>query len=467
MKINKVYFVGAGPADAGLITVRGLEILRQADTVIYDYLIDKRLLENAKEGAELICCDTLGKKRYSDGFSNGQDKINALIVKKAKEGKRVLRLKNGDTAIFSRISQELDALNKNRIGFEIVPGVTAASSASAFSGVPLTDRRFASDVTFVTGHEDVSKNGSAIDYKGLANSGTVVFYMAVENFSKISKRLISEGRPKDTPVLAVSNVGKINQKTVRGNLRNIYEVIKKNGIRPPAVFIIGKVVGLEKEFNWLRKTKKVLFTGLSKERFFLNGTYFHLPLIKIEPIADYKALDNHLKSIRDFDWIIFTSRYAVEYFFKRLDSIGYDSRVLRDINIAAIGESTNMRLRDYGVNADLIPKLESSKGLLGEFKKIDVKEKKIFFPRSDIADKGLTKALKGLGAQVTAVVAYKNVIPKDLPDLDLNFFNEVMFTSPSGVRSFVKRYGRVPRRVRVSCIGDVTLKEARKWHLLA
>lgn len=464
MKVKKVYFVGAGPADAGLITVRGLEILRQADVVIYDYLIDKGLLENAKEGAELICCDTLGKKRYSDGFTNGQDKINALIVSKAKEGKRVLRLKNGDPAIFSRISQELAALNKGRIDFEIVPGVTAASAASSFSGVPLTDRRFSSSVCFVTGHEDISKNGSAIDYKSLAKAGTIVFYMAVENFPKIAKRLISEGRPKDTQVLAVSNAGKINQKIAKSNLGNP-EAIKNEGVTPPAIFIIGKVAALEKEFNWFKKTKRVLFTGLSKERFFLNGTYLHLPLIKIEPIADYGKLDNHLKNIRDFDWVIFTSRYAVEYFFKRLNSIGYDSRILRDIKIAAIGESTNNRLRGYGVNADLIPELESSKGLLSELKKINLKNRRIFFPRSDIADKGLTKALKGLGAQVIASVAYKNVMPKDLPDLDLEFFNEIMFTSPSGVRNFVKRYGKVPKRIKVSCIGDVTLKEARRWHL--
>lgn len=465
MGVNKVYFVGAGPADAGLITVRGLEILHQADVVIYDYLLDKQLLEEAKKGAELVCCDTLGKKRYSDGFSNGQDKINSLIVRKAKEGKRVLRLKNGDPAIFSRISQELEALNRNRIDFEIVPGVTAASAAASFSGVPLTDRRFSSSVCFVTGHEDINKKKSAINYKSLAGCGTVVFYMAVDNFSKIADNLIKSGKPKTTAVIAISNAGKINQKLARGKLGSIRAVLKKSPIPAPAIFIIGGVANLEKEFNWLRKTKRILFTGLSKERSFLEGRYFHLPLIKIEPIADYTGFDGHLKNIRDFDWIVFTSRYAVEYFFKRLNSIDYDSRILRDINIAAIGESTNNRLRGYGVNADLIPKLESSKGLLSEFKKVNLRNRKVFFPRSDIADKGLTKALKGLGAQVIASVAYKNVMPKDLPEMDFNFFNEVMFTSPSGVRNFVKRYGKVPKKVKVSCIGDVTLNEAKKCHL--
>lgn len=463
--INKVYFVGAGPGDAGLITVRGLRILRQADVVIYDYLLDRRLLDEAKGGAELICCDTLGKKRYSDGFSTAQDKINNLIVKKAKEGKRVLRLKNGDSAIFSRISQELDALIKNGIDFEIVPGVTAASAASCFTGVPLTDRRFSSSVVFVTGHEDISKEKTAIDYKSICGCGTIVFYMAAENFTKIASKLIKEGKPKDTPVLAVSNAGKINQRIAKAKLSDIGRVLKKEGITAPAIFIIGKAVTLENNFNWLRKTKRILFTGLSKERFFLKGTFFHLPLIKIEPIADYCDLDNYLKGIRDFDWVIFTSRYAVEYFFQRLNLLGYDSRVLRDIYIAAIGNSTNNRLRDYGINADLIPETESSNGLLNELKKINLKNKKVFLPRSDIADKGLTEGIKGLGARVSASVAYKNVMPKGLPELDLNFFHEIMFTSPSGVRNFVKRYGKVPKKVKVRCIGDVTLNEARKCHL--
>jgi len=481
---GKVYLVGAGPGKADLITVRGLNILKEADVVIYDYLVDKSLLEYTKKGAELICCDELGKKRYSNGFLIHQEKINQLLTKKAKEGKKVVRLKNGDPSIFGRLSQELEILHKNKIDFEIVPGVTAASAASAFSGIPLTDRRFASSCVFVTGHEDPTKKKSLIDWKSIAKQATVVLYMAVENISFIVKKLIEEGMSKDTPIAIIQDVSLITQKTLITTLKDILK-LKTVKVKPPAIIIIGKTVKLEKKFNWLKKSKKILFTGLSGERFFLKGTYFHLPLIKIEPIDDYREFDNHLKNISDYDWVIFTSRYGVEYFFKRLQFIGYDSRILKDVKIAAIGNSTKNRLLDFGIKADLVPKKESSEGLLREFKKIDLKGKKIFLPRSNLSDKGLAKGLASYGAEVISSVAYKNVMPRDLPDLpafvktsagihrslwrrwiDLNFFNEIMFTSPSTVRNFKKRYARLPQGIKIKCIGDVTLREARKCKLL-
>lgn len=463
---GKVYLVGVGPAGLDLITLRGLEILHQADVVIYDYLVDREILEEAKEGAELICCDKLGKNRYSDGFLIHQEKINNLIVKKAREGKRVVRLKNGDPFIFSRGSQEVGDLVKNNIEFEVVPGVTAANAASCFSGVPLTDRRFASSVVFVTGHEAGGKTKSSIDYKSIANCGTIVLYMAVENIAKITKELIEAGKPKEAPVIAVSNAGRIDQKTVKAKLENIAEIIKNEKIAPPAIFIIGEVAKLENDFNWLRENKRILFTGLSKKRFFIKGTYFHLPLIKIEPLNDYREFDNHLKNIRNFDWVVFSSRYGVEIFFKRLVLIGCDLRILKDINIAAIGNSTKSRLLDFGIRADLVPKNESSIGLLEEFKKIDIKNKKIFLPRSDIADKGLAEGLRNMKAEVVSSIAYKNVMPKNLPDLDLRFFDEIKFSSPSGIRNFVKRYGKPPKIIKISCIGKVTEKEAKRWRLI-
>jgi len=466
MKVNKVYLVGAGPGGSDLITVRGLEILRQADVVVYDYLVDKRLLEQTKKGTELICADKLAPRRYSDGFAVRQEKINELMVRKAKEGKRIVRLKNGDPSIFGRLSQELDVLVKEKIEFEIVPGVTAASLVSSLSGVPLTDRRFSSSVVFVTGHEDVHKKKSNIDWKAIANIGTVVLYMAVENISKISKELIRAGKAGDTPVMVVSGAGGINQRVVRAQLKDIAGQAKKEKIRAPAIFIIGRVVELGEKFKGPRKNRRILFTGLSKERFFLKGTHLHLPLIKIIPRQDYRELDGLLRKIKTFDWIVFTSRYGAEYFFKRLKAIGGDVRGLQSIKIAAIGRSTSNRLDEFGVLADLVAKKESSQGLLEEFERIDIKGGRIFLPRSDISDKGLAEGLERLGAQVTSGVAYRNVIVKDLPELDLNSFDEVMFSSPSGVRSFIKRYKNIPKKVKVNCIGDVTRREARKWHLL-
>ncbi|MCQ9207503.1 MAG: uroporphyrinogen-III C-methyltransferase [Omnitrophica bacterium] len=466
MKQNKVYLVGAGSCPS-LITVKGLEILRQADVVIYDYLVDKGLLDDARDNAELICSDELGKKRHLNGFLNSQNKINALMIKKAKEGKRVVRLKNGDPAIFSRISQELDALAKNKIEFEVVPGVTAASAAACFAAIPLTDRRFSSSVVFVTGHEDRNKNKSNVNWKNIAGSGTIVMYMAVENISRIAHKLMKAGKPKYTPVIVSSRIGSVNQKTVKAKLNTIARAVKKEGIFPPSIFIIGKVADFEKRLDGLRKSKRVLFTGLSKERFFTEKTYFHLPLIKIVPLLDYREFDNHLKNIEAFNWIILTSRYGVKYFFKRLNAVGRDSRALKNIKIAAIGSSTKEHLEEFGIIADLVPKNESSKGLLERFAKINISGKKIFLPRSDLSDKGLTEGLKERGARVTASIAYRNIEPRDLPDLELCAFDEIMFTSPSGVRNFVKRYGNnLPKKVKISYIGDITLREVKRCHLL-
>jgi len=466
MKTNKVYLVGAGPGSPDLITVRGREILRQADVIIYDYLVDKRILEEAKEDTELICCDKLGKKRYSDGFLVHQEKINNLMVKRARQGKKVLRLKNGDPSIFSRLSQELEALVKHKIEFEIVPGVSAASGASGFSGIPLTDRRFSSSCVFVTGHEDPKKEKSALAWDILSKVDTLVLYMAVENLAKIVERLIKAGKSQNTPCVIIQNATLLTQKILSGTLKDIVAKAKKHKIRPPAIIIIGEVAKLEKRFNWFRQNRRILFTGLSKERFFIKGTYSHLPLIKIGPLKDYKRFDNYLKNIRKFGWIIFSSRYGVKYFFKRLKTIGYDSRVFKGIKFAAIGNSTKSHLLDFGINANLVPKEESSKGLLKEFKELNLKDKRIFLPHSDLSDKGLTNGLKAQGAKVVSCIGYKNVMPDYLPDLDLNSFVEIKFSSPSSVRNFVKRYGFIPKKVKVSCIGEVTRKEAKQCRLL-
>ncbi len=459
----KVYFVGAGPGGTDLITVRGLEILRQADCVIYDYLVDKRLLDEAKEGAELVCCDTLGKKRYSDEFAVHQERINGLMVRKAKAGKKVIRLKNGDVSVFSRLSQELEVLARNRIAFEVVPGVTAGSAAAAFSGIPLTDRRFASSVIFVTGHEDHTKKTSSVDWGKIAGSGTIVLYMALANLAKIVKGLLAAGRPRRMPVALIKDAGCLTQKAVTGTLADIVNKARSSGIIPPVIIIVGEVVKLRRRFDWLGRAKKILYTGISKERFFEDARYFHIPLIKLVQMGSYKEFDNYLKKIANFDWIIFTSRYGVEYFFKRLHKIPYDARALNGINIAAIGNSTNGRLLDFGVMADLVPKKESSEGLRAEFQKVDLKGKKIFLPRSDISDKGLNAFLAGLGAEVTEGLAYRNIARGDLPELDIEFFDEIFFTSPSTVRSFKARYKKIPRGVKVRCIGDVTLREAKKF----
>lgn len=461
-----MYIVGAGPGNPDLITLRGRNILREAEVVVYDYLVDKGLLKYAKEEAELFCCNALRREERRGVLSSRRERLNSLLIRKAQQGKTVVRLKGGDPSIFSQASHELEALIKAKIEFEIVPGVTAASAASSFTGIPLTDRQFASDCVFVTGKEELSKIKSSIEWDSVSKIGTMVFYMAIANLRAITKQLMLAGRDKKTPVAIIQSASLPTQKIVIGTLNNIIEKVLEQSINSPAIVIIGEVVKFGRRFNWIRKNKRILFTGLSQERFFLKGTYVHLPLIKIESLSDYKEFDHHIKNIAEFSWIVFTSRYGVNHFFKRLRAVGYDTRKLACIKAAAIGESTKRKLLEYGIMADLIPKKESSFGLIREFRKVDLKGKRIFFPQSNFSDKGMGKALKRMGAEVIASIAYKNTMPDDLPDLDLNNFDEIMFTSPSTVRNFKKRYKKVPKNVRIKCIGEVTLKEANRCKLL-
>ena len=465
MSTGKVYLVGAGPGKPDLITVRGLRILREADVVVYDYLVDERLLDEAREGAELIRCDGL-RSRKAAGLSVSIEELNRLVVEQAGQGKKVIRLKNGDPSLFGRLSRELEALVENKIGFEIVPGVTAASAAAAFTGVPLTDRRFSSSVALVTGREDPVKDITLIDWEGISGCSTIVLYMGVGNLRRTVEELRAVGKSPLTPVVVVTRAGGPEQRTVRARLEDLADKTEAGEIAAPAIFIIGETAKLEREFNWSKINKRIWFTGLSRERFFLPGNYFHLPLIKIEPMENYDELDGYIRRIREFAWIVFTSRYGVKYFFRRLNSLEFDSRHIAGRKIAAIGKSTENMLLNFGVRPDLIPELESSRGLIREFKNIDLRGKQIFLPRSDISDKGLGEALKEQGARVWSSFAYRNRMPDNLPDLDLNSFDQVIFTSPSTVRNFIERYKRLPAKVKVRCIGAVTREEARRCRLL-
>jgi len=475
MSSGKVYLVGAGPGAPDLITLKGLKILHQADVVIYDHLVDRKILEYAKPDAELICGDELFEEKYINGFTKRQNLINNLMIKKAKQNKMVVRLKNGDPMIFARANEELEALTKNKIEFVIIPGVTAATAAACYSGIPLTVRGVSSSIVITTGHEASEKNNGFVDWNRISQIDTIVLYMAVENLTEIINELINSGKKEDTPVAIVSNTTKLNQNIIFGTLKNIRDRVKLEKISAPAIVIIGEVVKKEKKFNWFKKTKKTLFTGISSERYFENGLIFHVPMIEIKQLDDYTELDNWIKNLSNrhklsainyklpFDWIVFSSRFGVFYFFKRLFELREDTRSLKGIKIAAIGSSTANKLKEYGIIADLIPKKECSDGLINELKKIIEPSTKILLPRSDIADKGLADGLKRLGAKIYPVVVYRNVMPKNLPELDLNFFDEIIFSSPSTVRNFIKRYGKPPERIKIRTIGPVTEKEWNKY----
>jgi len=234
-----VYIVGAGCGDCELITLKGLKILKKADCVIYDYLVNKKLLRYASKTAELINADDT-RNSFSDSSTTEQDKLNILIVEKAKKYKTVVRLKNGDSVIFGRLNEEVEILVKNKIDFEIIPGITAASSAAASLNIGLTKTKIAPVVSFITGHENPAGKKSSVDYALLPKQGTLVFYMATENLKKITKKLIKVGWNKNMFCAIVEKAGFHNEKKRIGRLKDVRKIVA--GIKPPVVFIVGDVL---------------------------------------------------------------------------------------------------------------------------------------------------------------------------------------------------------------------------------
>jgi uroporphyrinogen III methyltransferase/synthase len=477
MERGKVYLVGAGPGNPGLITIRGSEILHLADVVIYDYLVDKRILSEARQAKELICCDRLGKSRYSNGFLISQKRINALMVKKAREGKIVVRLKNGDPSIFGRLSQELDSLVSNKIDFEIVPGVTAASAASCVSGIPLTDRRFASSCVFVSGHEDPMKKSSLLHWESLAKSGTIVLYMAVENLPLIVKRLFKAGKPAHTPCAIIKDATLSTQRILIGTLGDIAERARAKKIKPPVIVIVGEVVGLGEKFNWFKKLplfgKGVLITRPREEAIELakiledNGAVTHiLPTIEIRKDDCSKRLDSYLKKIDVYDWVIFLSQHGANSFFNSLRLSGMDIRALKGVKLCAIGPKTKETIESFGVNVKKMPKKFCKDSIMEEFKKINISGKKVLMVCSSFSDNNLISALRALGAKVDYVYGYITVLSKKYLRqikslLKKRCLDLITFTSPSCVHGFMGGFKKGELRnllkgVKFAAIGPIT-----------
>ena len=376
---GKVFLVGAGPGDPGLITVKGLECIRQADVIIYDFLASEVLLKHASEHSEIIY---VGKKGSDHTFS--QDTINALIVEKAKNGSTVIRLKGGDPFIFGRGGEEAEVLIRAGIPFEIVPGVTSAIAAPAYAGIPLTHRKFASSVAFVTGHEDPTKNKSNIDWESLAKGiGTIVFLMGVKNLTQITERLMSHGMHPDTPAALVRWGTTAKQVTITGTLDTIVELKNAADIKPPAVLIVGHVVGLREKIKWFEDRplmgRRIVVTRsreqageLVKRLSGLGAECLECPTIKVVPTDDVKPLDKALDNLASYDWLMFTSINGVDFFFNRLFERGKDVRGLNHIRTAVIGPATAKRLLDYGFNSDIVPESYRAESVVRAFAKEDI-----------------------------------------------------------------------------------------------
>ncbi|MBN1827750.1 MAG: uroporphyrinogen-III C-methyltransferase [Deltaproteobacteria bacterium] len=476
-KRGKVYIVGAGPGDPGLMTVRGLACLKEADVVIYDYLANPRILREARSDARLIY---VGKKGGCHSIS--QDELNDLLLKEARAGRRVTRLNGGDPFLFGRGGEEAQILARQGIDFEIVPGVASAVAVPAYAGIPLTHRRLTSTVAFVTGHEDPMKEESSIDWKSLAGIGTVVFLMGVKNLTVIASRLMEAGKTADAPAALIRWGTMPEQRTLTAPLCEIAARAEQEGFAPPAILVVGDVVELREELSWFEKKplfgKTVLVTRPEEQAGHLadlleqeGAQVLRFPLIEIAPPRSWAALDGAVGNIQDYDWIVFSSVNGVKYFFDRLEKAGKTRRDLAGSGICAIGSVTAAALDRKGVFVDIMPDDFVSEALLKAFEGHDVSGKRILLPRAAEARDVIPETLQRRGARVDDIHAYQATpVDKKIEDLE-SLVSErpldiITFTSPSAVRSFVRIIGSrraLVKGVQIASIGPVTaeaLKEA-------
>jgi uroporphyrinogen III methyltransferase/synthase len=469
MEKGKVYLVGAGPGDPGLITLKGLHALQQAQVVVYDRLVEKDLLKFAPRGAELIYA---GKARGERAFD--QEEISRTLIEKAREGKIVARLKGGDPFVLGRGGEEAEALARARVPFEVVPGVSSATAVPAYAGIPITHRDFASSFAVITGQE--GKGKYRIDWGRLAGGAdTLVFLMGVENLSRIARELIRHGRPPTTPSALIQWGTRPQQKTITTSLKDIARSAKKENFGPPSVLVVGEVVNLRPLLSWFEKKpllgKRVLVTRPPKEASRLSALLVQEGAVPVEvpTIETYPApslrLDRALDRLEEYDWVVFTSPRGVEAFFERLFARGKDARALGQARLLAIGPATEEALRGYGLRPDLVPREYATQGIVREMAPLNLKGTCLLLPRTDMAGEELGEELRSLGARVEQVTAYRTRLRKEkdiqkkVKEIDI-----VAFTSASTVQGLFRALGgswKALAGAHVACIGPQTAAAAR------
>ena len=472
--VAKVYLVGAGPGDLGLVTLRAKECIEQANVIVYDHLANPEMLSWAREDAEIIYA---GKEAGKHALK--QDEINALLVTKAREGKQVVRLKGGDPFVFGRGAEEAGAIVDAGIAFEIVPGITSAIAGPAYAGIPVTHRGQNSHVTFFTGHEDPTKAQSSIDYAALTKlGGTQVMLMGVERIESIARQMMEQGARKDLPVALVRWATTGRQETLVGTLENIAKQVVDIGFEAPGVAVFGEVVSLRENLNWYEKRplsgKRIVVTRtrkqaseLSNQLRALGAEVVELPTIRIEPPTELREFAELVQDAHSYDWIIFTSPNGVEAFFEMFFKLYDDVREIGASRIAAIGPATAQRVKDYHVHVDLQPAEFIAEAIVREFiKQGGVENLRILIARAEKARDVLPKKLSGLGAIVDEGFAYRTVPEtRDATGARRRLLEEgadlITFTSSSTVENFLALGVPWPKGMQVASIGPITSKTAR------
>jgi len=476
---GKVYLVGAGPGDPGLITMRGKYLLERAEVLVYDYLASPKLLKYVPQDATLIYAGKKGGSKHT----HTQEEINQMLVDWARAGKTVVRLKGGDPFIFGRGGEEIEELVKAGIAFEVVPGVTSATAAATYAGIPITHRGYTASVSFITGHEEPGKKNSNIDWSKLATgAGTLVIYMGIKNLPIIVDNLIQYGRDPKTPVAVVRWASTPEQQTVVATIETIVSRVEEAAIKPPALIIVGEVVALRETLDWFEKRplfgKRIVVTRTREQASELvtalegyGADCLEYSTIQVEPLSSYEILDEELDRLNEYHWVLFSSINAVQYFFDRLYARGLDARNLKGPHVAAVGKATADFLLHYGIVADLIPAIYTAEGLAQSLLDFGVEGRNILIPRATKAREFLPETLRGAGAQVTVVPVYQNVVPQGSKEqlrsaLENGQVDMITFTSSSTVTHFLgmidaagpEELKGLMSGVKIAAIGPITAK---------
>lgn len=477
VKTGFVYLIGAGPGDPGLFTLKGQKILGRADVVVYDRLVSERILGLAKPEAEKIYVGKISGRHALD-----QDKINALLVEKAGQGKIVARLKGGDPFLYGRGGEEAQYVRQHGFDYEVVPGITSAIAVPAYAGIPVTHRDATSSFAIITGHERPDKIKSSINWAGISRGiGTLVFLMGVENLPFICEQLVQNGRNPATPVALVRWGTLPDQEVLTGTLEDIAAKVEAKGFKPPAVIIVGEVVNLRHELKWVEKKplwgKKIVVTRARRQASVLaekieelGGEAIELPSIEIKKEADLSQLHKALLTINHYNWIIFTSVNAVDIFFEEMLRLKLDIRDLKGCELCAIGPATRKRLEGRGLRVRVVPDEYRAEGILKDLEKLVQPGQWVLLPRAKGARGILPDILRKWGAHVNEVHIYEAVEAGHIGQAALDRvldgdMDYLTFTSSSTVHNFIRIVGseyipRINARSRVACIGPVTAETA-------
>jgi uroporphyrinogen III methyltransferase/synthase len=483
IKKGKVYLVGAGPGDVGLLTLKGLRNLQRADVIVYDFHMNAQMLNYADRNAEFIYAGKRGGQHEMT-----QDQINAVLVASAQRGKTVCRLKGGDPFVFGRGGEEAEALADAGIDFEIIPGVSSSIAAPAYAGIPLTHRKYSSSFAVITGNEDVDKENSTLNWPHLAKSfDTLVFLMGVKNMGRIITKLLEHGKPAGTPAAIVRWGSRPDQKTVTGTLADIAEKAAAEKISPPAIMITGDVVRLRDKLKWYENRPlfghRVLITRTYVPDYGpledLGAEIFEFATIKTMPPEDYAPLDSAIADAESYHWLVFTSANGFDYFVRRFIEKGRDIRDLKGIRICAIGPKTADSIKSFGLKIDLVPDEFNAEGLISAFlkdartrqdkryKTSNLEGLRILMPRAETAREIFPDRIRELGGEIDCPVAYRSVKPEKHNRRLFRFLKAgritvATFTSAATFTNFMEIMGSEAadflRDVAIAAIGPVTAK---------